>query len=300
MFVDEIGTSLKLTTEASEQSRVGSDDALVFLEQNCLFSRPLQESNLRRLRCFLFVCLGLLKDDVRMIFWGILSHMGSLGQLKNTWGACELCSKRLSHRSFLNNLVRINLTYNFVKSTNSIIPHRTVALMEAYLKNHNIHFGFCVFRTKNVDFPQEVLGIPAVNVVNRLRQITPQTMALMPGSHTLHLGWWYGRGKTVIKHMYIPENERLEANTWWFVGRFFLPFFKGQTFFRFQPFVWRDGEDEGPDIFALGIPLKRIHGSPAPPPKKKGNTPEKEPRYPEWCVWKVGDSFYSKYGNFWY
>ena len=176
--------------------------------------------------------------------------------------------------------------------------------MEAYLKKKQHPLRIFCFQDKNVDFPQEVLGIPAVNVVSPSANNAPD--------HGIDAGIAYfaswlviWTGKNRDKNMYIPENQRLEANNWWFVRRFFSPFFKGQTFFQVPAVcVWKGGYNLHSLMSFLKRGWWRLRTKNNPidhpqPPQKKGNKPRKTNLDTlEWCVWKVGDSFYSKYGNF--
>ena len=135
----------------------------IVLGQNCLFSRPLQGSNLRQLRCFLFVCLGLVKDDVSMIFGGILSHMGSLGQLKTREVHANYVRKdwaTVFFEQFCANQFNLELFWKAQR----VSSHTGLLLQwkHTWKKQHPLRF-FCFSGQKRWFFFQEGLGIPAVN-----------------------------------------------------------------------------------------------------------------------------------------
>lgn len=136
--------------------------------------------------------------------------------------------------------MRINLTYNHFKEHKEYHPTQDCCFNGSIpeKKQHPLRI-FC-FQDKNVDFPQEVLGIPAVNVVSPSANNAPDhgTDAGIAYFASWLVIW---TGKTVIKTCISLKTNGWKPTIGGLLDVFFPPSLRGKLFFRFQPFVSERG-----------------------------------------------------------
>lgn len=149
--------------------------------------------------------------------------------------------------------MRINLTYNHFKEHKEYHPTQDCCFNGSIpeKKQHPLRI-FC-FQDKNVDFPQEVLGIPAVNVVSPSANNAPDhgTDAGIAYFASWLVIW---TGKTVIKTCISLKTNGWKPTIGGLLDGFFPPSLRGKLFFRFQPFVSERG---GYNLHSLMSFLKR-------------------------------------------